>query len=60
MSNSSGMHCGGKEDAAVAKEEDFDTALDTLEQVLDMKKERLESVEKIHALWKEMDGLLKE
>lgn len=46
--------------AAAAKEEDFDTALDTLEQVLVMKKERLESVEKIHALWMEIYGLLKE
>lgn len=47
-----------EEAKAAVKEKDFDTALASMKQVLEIKKERLESVEQIHTLWQQIDALL--
>lgn len=49
-----------QEAKAAAKQKDYDTALDRLKQVLEIRKDRLEAIEQIHSLWQEIDALLAE
>lgn len=40
------------------KEKDFDTALQNMNQILEQKKARQESIKEIHGIWQQIDALL--
>ena len=40
------------------KQKDYDAALQTMENILDIKEQRLKDVKQMHEIWQEIDELL--
>lgn len=43
---------------SAAADESYDTAIDYLEEALDLKENRLDEISRIHVLWQQIDSLL--
>ena len=43
---------------SAAADESYDTAIDYLEEALDLKEDRLDEISRIHELWQQIDSLL--